>query len=120
MARRIPFSIAQPLTIVGWYMSGFILVGLVAAVDAPGFQLPQAVNAYLTQAYYYAALAAGLYIIVATMMVITVFGAYSGHYDKDFNLTISQRTLMLQTIAYLVYMVGGGAVFAHIEGWWFL
>lgn len=120
MARRIPFSIAQPITIVGWYVSGFILVGLVAAADAPSFQMPPSANVFLTQAYYYAALAAALYIIVASMMVVTVFGAYKGHYNKDFNLTMSQRTLMLQTIAYLVYMIAGGAVFARIEGWSFL
>ena len=121
MARRIPFSIAQPITIVGWYTTGFILVGLVAAAAyAPSMQLAPEDNEYLSQAFYYAILAAGLYIIVASLMVITVFGAHKGHYEKDFNLTMSQRTLMLQTIAYLVYLLGGAAVFAHIEDWLFL
>ena len=121
MARRIPFSIAQPITIIGWYISGFILVGLIAAVAyAPSVQLPPEQNEFLTQAFYYAILSAGLYIIVASLMVVTVIGAYRGHYHKDFNLTMSQRTLMLQTIAYLVYLLGGAAIFAHIEDWIFL
>ena len=121
MARRIPFSIAQPITIVGWYISGFILVGLVAAAAyAPSVQLPRDQNEFLSQAFYYAILSAALYIIVASLMVVTVIGAYKGHYHKDFNLTMSQRTLMLQTIAYLVYLLGGAAVFAHIEDWLFL
>ena len=121
MARRIPFSIAQPVTIVGWYIAGFILIGLVAAsAYAPSMQLSVANNEFLTQAFYYAILSAGLYLIVATLMVFTVIGAYKGHYEKDFNLTMSQRTLMLQTIAYLVYLLGGAAVFAHIENWLFL
>ncbi|MCJ1285925.1 Potassium channel [Xylographa opegraphella] len=65
-------------------------------------------------------MAAGLYILVASLMVITVYGAYAGHYTKEFKLTMSQRTLMLQTISYLVYLECGAAVFAHIEGWMFV
>ncbi len=53
-------------------------------------------------------------------MVVTVVGAYMGRYDKDFNLTMSQRTLMLQTISFLVYLLGGAGAYAHIEGWTFL
>ena len=121
MARRIPFSIAQPITIVGWYISGFILIGLVGAVAyAPSVQLPPEQNEFLSQAFYYAILSAALYLIVASLMVVTVIGAYKGHYHKDFNLTMIQRTLMLQTIAYLVYLLAGAAVFAHIENWLFL
>ena len=65
-------------------------------------------------------MAAGLYILVASLMVITVYGAYAGHYAREFKLTMSQRTLMLQTISYLVYLECGAAVFAHIEGWMFV
>jgi potassium channel subfamily K len=63
--------------------------------------------------------AAGLYFIVASLMLVTVYGAYKGHYDKDFQLTMSQRTLMLQTISFLVYLLSGAAVFARVEGWKF-
>jgi potassium channel subfamily K len=53
-------------------------------------------------------------------MLFTVYGAYRGHYDKEFQLTMSQRTLMLQTISFLVYLLAGAAVYSHIEGWAFL
>ncbi len=53
-------------------------------------------------------------------MLITVWGASRGEYDKEFQLTMSQRTLMLQTISFLVYLLAGAAVFAHIEGWGYL
>ena len=65
-------------------------------------------------------MSAALYVIISSLMVFTVYGAYSGHYPKEFKLTMSQRTLMLQTIAYLVYLLGGSAVYAHLEGWKFL
>ena len=121
MARRLPFSIAQPITIIGWYLSSFLLIGLVVAASyAPSMQLPPESNPALTGAFYYAIMAAGLYVIVASLMVVTVWGAHQGHYSKTFELTMSQRTLMLQTIAYLVYLLGGAAVYAHIENWLFL
>jgi potassium channel subfamily K len=53
-------------------------------------------------------------------MLVTVWGAYRGHYDKEFQLTMSQRTLMLQTISFLVYLLAGAAVYSHIEGWAYL
>lgn len=58
--------------------------------------------------------------MVATLMLVTVYGAYAGHYDKEFKLTMSQRTLMLQTISYFVYLLLGALVYSHVEGWAYL
>ena len=65
-------------------------------------------------------MAAGLYIIVASLMLVTVYGAYSGHYPKEFKLSMSQRTLMLQTIGYLTYLLCGATVYCNIEQWMFV
>ncbi|KAE9380596.1 voltage-gated potassium channel [Stipitochalara longipes BDJ] len=119
MARRVRFSIAQPITIIGWYLSSFALIGLCACASGPLVIQPTSDHAF-TQAYYYAIFSAGLYFLVATLMVVTVWGAYQGHYDKEFQLTMSQRTLMLQTISFLVYLLAGAAVYSHIEGWAYL
>lgn len=119
MARRVRFSIAQPITITGWYISSFALTGLCACASGPLQLEPRAEHAF-TQAYYYAIFSAGLYFLVATLMLVTVWGAYRGHYDKEFQLTMSQRTLMLQTISYFVYLLAGSAIFAHVEGWKYL
>ncbi|KAL2069586.1 hypothetical protein VTL71DRAFT_14265 [Oculimacula yallundae] len=119
MARRVRFSIAQPITIIGWYISSFALTGLCACVSGPLRLLPKSTHA-LSQAFYYAIFSAGLYFLVATLMLITVYGAFKGHYDKEFQLTMSQRTLMLQTISFLVYLLSGAALFSHVEGWSFL
>lgn len=118
MARRLSFSIAQSLTIIGWYIASILLIALVAAtnhiVKTPGE------NRALTQAFYYAILAAMLYFIVATLMTVTVYGAFKGHYPQEFKLTMSQRTLMLQTISFMFYMIAGAAVYSKVEGWKFL
>jgi potassium channel subfamily K len=51
-------------------------------------------------------------------MTITFWGASSGHYSKSFSLTASQRTLMLQTILFLAYLLLGALVFSKIEEDW--
>ncbi len=118
MARRLSFSKAQPITIIGWYIASVLLISLVAA--AVYIEKVPYENRALTQAFYYAIVAAVLYFIIATLMGITVYGAHMGHYPKEFKLTTSQRTLMLQTMSFMVYMIAGGAVFSRIEGWKFL
>lgn len=119
MARRIRVSIAQPITIIGWYLSSIALIGLTACAAGPLKLSPPKSYAF-TQAYYYAIFAAGLYFLVATLMLINVWGAHAGHYEKEFQLTMSQRTLMLQTIFYFVYLLCGAVVFSYVENWDYL
>lgn len=136
MARRVRFVVAQPITIIGWlvthsrhpsiqlltasrYLSSFALIGLTACAAGPLRIEPRSNHAF-TQAFYYAIFSAGLYFLVASLMLATAWGALQGHYEKEFQLTMSQRTLMLQTISFLVYLLAGAAVYSHIEGWAFL
>ncbi|KAK3064793.1 hypothetical protein LTS18_003886 [Coniosporium uncinatum] len=120
MARRLSFAVAQSITIVGFFMSAFILVSLVSVASSSIFRNAPAENHALSQAFYYAIIAAGIYCIIALLLVATVIGAYRGHYEKEFRLTISQRTLMLQTISFMVYLLLGALVYKVIEDWNFL
>ncbi|KAI1337068.1 hypothetical protein F5Y15DRAFT_392254 [Xylariaceae sp. FL0016] len=119
MAKRVRFIVAQPVTIVGWYISSICLIALCATAGGPLILKPE-INYVWSQAFWYGLFAAVLYFIVASLMVVTVWGAEAGHYDKDFELTMSQRTLMLQTILFLMYLLIGALVFSHIEGWSYL
>jgi potassium channel subfamily K, other eukaryote len=119
MARRVSFSTAQPITILGFWTASILLIALIA-VAAHDLRAPGVQDQALTQAYYYALFAAGLYQMISYLMCVTVWGAYRGHYSKEFKLTMSQRTLMLQTISFMVYLLVGAAVYSHIEGWLFL
>jgi potassium channel subfamily K len=119
MARRIRFTIAQPVTIVGWYISSISLVSLAATAAGP-LQLQPTSEHIWSQAFYYGVYAAAIYFLVASLMTVTFFGAHAGYYDKDFMLTTSQRTLMLQTIMFLMYLLIGALVFSTIEGWNYL
>ncbi|CVK93850.1 related to TOK1-voltage-gated, outward-rectifying K+ channel [Fusarium mangiferae] len=122
MTRRVRFTIAQPLTIIGWYISAILLIALLATASGPlyeGFGHPKD-ELIWSQAFYYGIWAAILYFVDASLMVITFYGASVGHYPNDFNLTPSQRTLMLQTIMFLLYLLVGAVVFSNIENWNYL
>ncbi|KAH7402581.1 potassium channel-like protein [Pyrenochaeta sp. MPI-SDFR-AT-0127] len=120
MARRLSFAIAQPLTIIGFYLASFLLMALVAVASTSVFRIEPAEEHALGQAYYYGIIAASIYFVIASLMAFTAYGAYKGHYDKAFRLTSSQRTLMLQTIGFMVYLLLGALVFSKVEGWDFL
>jgi potassium channel subfamily K len=120
MARRLSFAIAQSITIVGWFMSSFLLIALISVASSNAFRIQPAEQHALSQAFYYAIIAAVMYFIVALLMITTVVGAYQGHYEKEFRLTVSQRTLMLQTIGFLCYLLIGALIFKNIEGWQYL
>lgn len=119
MTKRLRFMIAQPVTILGWYISALLLI-ILEAVAAKHLTLEPADEYVWSQAFYYGIYAAILYFLDASLMVITFWGAYTDHYEKDFLLTPSQRTLMLQTISFLVYLLVGALVFSKTEGWNYL
>lgn len=119
MARRLSFSIAQPITILGFWFASVLLIALIA-VASHDFRAPGVENQALTQAYYYGIYAAGLYQVISYLLCVTVWGAYRGHYSREFKLTMSQRTLMLQTISFMAYLLVGAAIYSHVEGWKFL
>jgi len=120
MTRRLSFAIAQPITIIGWYISSILLIVLVSIASTSIFRIQPSQEHALSQAFYYGIIAAGLYFIIASLMVVTVVGAYRKHYPKEFRLTPSQRTLMLQTIGFVVYLLLGALVFSKVEGWQYL
>lgn len=122
MTRRVRFSIAQPITIIGWYISSILLIALCGTAAGPllqGLPFPEE-ECVWSQALWYGIWAAILYFMNASLMFVTFWGAWTGKYAKDFILTTSQRTLMLQTIVYLFYLLLGALVFSHLESWNYL
>lgn len=117
MGGYLRFIIAQPIVILGWYLSSFLLISLVILISSLN-QAPRGNT--LSQAFYYAIFAAVLYFIISSLMVISLYGAYFGHYSQYFLSSMGQMSLMAQTISFAVYLLGGAAIFARIEGWLFL
>ena len=120
MTDRIRYNISAPITIIGWYISSFLLLGLVSAAPK---HLPLPANDKLSaysQAYYYACFSAAIYFVLSTMLTMTATGVWIFHFSRGYKLTLSQRSLMLQTIMFLTYLLAGGAVYCRIEGWDYL
>ena len=85
MARRVPFSIAQPVTITGFLLAGVLLIADMAALvashnyDLSPIDSPAA-NHALSGAFYYAIFASAFYLMIAAAMCLTVYGANRGVY----------------------------------------
>lgn len=100
-------------------MSSWMLI-CILAIFSKIMDHPDNAGRHLTQGYYYGAFAAGLYTVVSSLLLVTYYGAYRGHYRREYKLTTSQRTLMLQTIVFHIYLLAGAAVYSRIEHWRFL
>lgn len=120
MAKRLSFAIAQPITILGFWVASVLLIALLAYASTRHFRADGVQNQALSQAFYYGIFAAFLYQIISYLMCLTVYGAYRGAYSKDFELTVAQRTLMLQTISFLAYLLIGALIYCHVEDWKYL
>ena len=70
-----------------------------------------------SQGFWYAVIAACLYMIGSMMLMINMLGYFLGHYPQHFELDDDQRTLILQTMMFFCWLAGGAAVFAKVCGW---
>lgn len=70
-----------------------------------------------SQGFWYAVIAACLYMIGSVMLMINMLGYFLGHYPQHFELDDYQRTLILQTMMFFCWLAGGAAVFAKVCDW---
>ena len=68
-----------------------------------------------TQGFWYAIFAAISYLICSMLLMVNMLGYFLGHYPQTFNLTDPQRTLILQTMFFFVWLAGGAGVFSRVE-----
>lgn len=72
-----------------------------------------------SQGFWHAVLAAILYFIGASILVVNLAGYLRGHFPQQFDLDDDQRTLILQTMGFLFWLAGGAGIFSAIEGFTF-
>lgn len=70
-----------------------------------------------SQGYWHAVLASILYLLSSLMLIVNMLGYFRGHYPQHFDLDDDQRTLILQTMMYFIWLAAGAGVFSKIEGW---
>jgi len=110
---RIRYIIALPVTILMWYVATGILIAITVSMEVhvPPIRPQQT----YTQGFWYAVIAACLYMICSMLLMVNMLGYFLGHYPQHFTLTDSQRTLILQTMLFFFWLAGGAAMFAKIE-----
>jgi potassium channel subfamily K len=121
--QRIRYIIALPATIILWYLATGMLIGITVCMEV--YTPPSRPYQTYTQGFWYAIAAAALYLVCSMLLMANMLGYFLGHYPDNFALTDSQRTLILQTMVFFIWLAGGGAVFSKIEavegkqGWGF-
>ncbi|KAK5118775.1 hypothetical protein LTR85_007981 [Meristemomyces frigidus] len=110
---RIRYIIALPVTILMWYIAAGILVGITVSMEI--YVPPSRPQQTYTQGFWYAVIAAFMYTICSMLLMLNMLGYFLGHYPQRFTLTESQRTLILQTMLFFIWLAGGGGIFSRIE-----
>lgn len=120
---RIRYIVALPVTIVLWFLATAILVGITIAMHVYAPPVPPCQT--YTQGFWYAVIAAVLYFACSALLLVNMLGYFLGHYPQRFTLTEAQRTLILQTMMFFLWLAGGAGVFSRVEqdiggqGWLF-
>ncbi|KAI9807686.1 MAG: hypothetical protein M1825_005627 [Sarcosagium campestre] len=113
--RRVRYIIALPMTIVLWYIATAILIAIIAAMNI--YVPPTRPAQTYSQGFWYAIIAAVLYLLSSMILMVNMLGYFLGHYPQHFTLTDHQRTLILQTMMFFLWLAGGAGVFARVCGW---
>ena len=98
------------------YLASIVLIVPLALTSAPAIPTHA-----LSQTFWFGLIACVLHVTVSTLLLINTICAYRFHaYAASFNsLTLPQRSLMLQTMSFSVYLAFGGGLFSRLEHWGF-
>ncbi|KAF2870851.1 hypothetical protein BDV95DRAFT_629330 [Massariosphaeria phaeospora] len=111
--QRIRYLVALPASIILWYLSTGFLIGITACMQI--YAPPDRPYQTYTQGFWYGIAAAALYLICSMILMVNMLGYFLGHYPDTFELTDAQRTLILQTMLFFIWLAGGAALFQRIE-----
>ncbi|KIW08651.1 uncharacterized protein PV09_00606 [Verruconis gallopava] len=109
---RVRYIVALPASIVFFYLATGILTAITLCMHI--YFAPVAPYETYTQGFWYAVIATIFYFLISMLLMINMLGYFLGHYPQQFDLTDSQRTLILQTMLFFIWLAGGSAVFSHV------
>ncbi|CRG86132.1 Outward-rectifier potassium channel TOK1 [Talaromyces islandicus] len=112
--RRVRYIIALPASIILWFLATGVLAGITASMHIYVPPIPP--DEVFSQGYWSGVIAAVLYFILSIILMINMMGYMLGHYPQHFALTDDQRTLILQTTSFMIWLAVGGAIFQRLIG----
>ncbi|KAF4550198.1 Ion channel-like protein 1 [Elsinoe fawcettii] len=109
----VRYIIALPMTIIMWYLATGILIAITVSMEI--HVPPTRPQQTYSQGFWYAVLAAIMYLIASMLLMLNMLGYFLGHFPQEFELTDSQRTLIVQTMLFFVWLAAGGGIFSTVE-----
>lgn len=102
-----------------WYASlAECLLQLIAIIVAMNEYVPPVRPAQTySQGFWYAIMAATFYMLGSMLLMINMLGYFLGHYPQHFDLDDDQRTLILQTMMFFIWLAGGAGIFSKVCGY---
>ncbi|KAJ5121440.1 Ion transport 2 [Penicillium bovifimosum] len=110
----VRYIIALPVTIILWFSATGILCGVTLATNI--YAPPIGPDRLYSEAYWSAVIAAILYFVLSSILMINMLGYFLGKYPQHFSLTDEQRTLILQMSALGCWLLIGAAIFQQAIG----
>ncbi|OBT66207.1 hypothetical protein VE03_04369 [Pseudogymnoascus sp. 23342-1-I1] len=110
--RRVRYIIALPVTVLMWFLSSAILISIIVAISI--LDPPIRPGQTWSQGFWHAIIACVLYNLGFGMLLINMVGYLLGKYPPNFYLTDYQRTLILQTMMFFLWLGGGAGIFSAV------
>jgi potassium channel subfamily K len=85
-----------------------------------GHAKPDFPNEIWSGGFWYGLAAACLYFGLTVCLSVNLIGYIRGHYPQHFELTEDQRTLIIQTVFYYLWIAGAAGVYSRVESWHFV
>ncbi|KAB8222976.1 TOK2 potassium channel [Aspergillus novoparasiticus] len=108
------------VTILCWCASAAILLSVIGVVAQEHTIVNSQQTLQYTQNYFYGTFAAGHYLLIAVFLAIYAGSVHSVHLNREERRTIECTSIILRVAAFFVFLLGGAAVYATIEGWLFM
>lgn len=115
MQNRVRYIISLPLTIILWFLACGLLIGDLAGMYVHAHPTPG--TEMFSEGYWYGIAASCVYLVLSLLLMGNLLGYVRGHYPQRFDLTDDQRTLIVQTMIFFIWLGGGAGVYSRLEGW---
>jgi potassium channel subfamily K len=110
----VRYIIALPLSIILWILASAMLIADLTVMNERS--RPSFPTQIYSGGFWYGLEAAVIYLMLAIALLVNLLGYVRGHYPQHFELTKDQRTLVVQTMMYFIWLAGGAGVFVACEG----
>ncbi|KAK9371963.1 uncharacterized protein V1513DRAFT_460976 [Lipomyces chichibuensis] len=113
---RVSYNLSQAISIGSFYFASILLLSIIGTTYRVYLSMiDRGLEVEFSQGYWSAVITAVLYFLCGLVLTSNEIGHLRGFYPASFILTSSQRSLMLQILCIIVWLAGGGGVFARIQ-----